>query len=258
MSAMTFIDNPWFYLFGAFAVLLAGISKAGTGTGLGGLAVPLMTLAIPAPQAAAIMLPVLLAIDAFTLWKFRGKFDKPLLKQLLPAGLLGILIGTLLFKHVDGNLVRLLIGIEAVTFATIRLASLQKFNLAEPTKRSGPKAWLWITMAGFTSFIGHAGGPPYQQYVVPLKLDKVIFVGTATIFFSVMNFAKLLPYGYLGLLDLRNIGTSIVLMPLIPVGVYIGLNVLKKLNQETFNLVMTLSLLIVGLKLMFDGAMAYL
>jgi uncharacterized protein len=93
---------------------------------------------------------------------------------------------------------------------------------------------------------------------VPLKLDKVIFVGTATIFFSVMNFAKLLPYGYLGLLDLRNIGTSIVLMPLIPVGVYIGLNVLKKLNQETFNLVMTLSLLIVGLKLMFDGAMAYL
>jgi uncharacterized protein len=257
MLPMTFIDNPWFYLFGAIAVLLAGISKAGTGTGLGGLAVPFMTLAIPAPQAAAIMLPVLLAIDSFTLWKFRGQYDRPLLKQMLPAGLLGILIGTLLFKHVDGNLVRLLIGIEAVIFATIRLASLQKFNAAEPMKRSGPKAWLWITMAGFTSFIGHAGGPPYQQYVVPLKLDKVIFVGTATIFFSVMNFVKLVPYGYLGLLDLRNIGTSIVLMPLIPVGVYIGLNVLKKLNQETFNLVMTLSLLIVGLKLMFDGVRAY-
>jgi uncharacterized protein len=246
---MTLIDNPWFYIFGAFAVLLAGISKAGTGTGLGGLAVPLMTLAIPAPQAAAIMLPVLLAIDAFTLWKFRGQFDKPLLRQMLPAGLLGILVGTLLFKHVDGNLVRLLIGIEAVTFATIRLASLQKFSAAEPAKRSGPKAWLWITMAGFTSFIGH---------VVPLKLDKVIFVGTATIFFAVMNFTKLVPYGYLGLLDMRNMATSIVLMPLIPVGVYIGLNVLKKLNQETFNLMMTLSLLIVGLKLMFDGARAYL
>jgi uncharacterized protein len=255
---MTLIDNPWFYLFGAFAVLLAGISKAGTGTGLGGLAVPLMALAIPAPQAAAIMLPVLLAIDGFTLWKFRGQFDKALLKQLLPAGVLGIVIGTLLFKHVDGNLVRLLIGIEAVIFATVRLASLQKFNAAEPKKRSGPAAWLWITMAGFTSFIGHAGGPPYQQYVVPLKLDKVIYVGTATVFFAVINFAKLVPYGYLGLLDMRNMLTSMALMPLIPIGVYIGLNVLKKLNQETFNLVMTLSLLIVGLKLIFDGARAYL
>lgn len=257
MLAMTLIDNPWFYLFGAMGVLLAGISKAGTGTGLGGLAVPLMTLAIPAPQAAAIMLPVLLAIDAFTLWQFRGKYDRALIKQILPAGLLGILIGTLLFKHVDGNLVRLVIGVEAVIFATIRLASLQKFNAAEPTQRSTVRAWIWTTMAGFTSFIGHAGGPPYQQYIIPLKLDKVIYVGTATIFFAVMNFAKLVPYGYLGLLDTRNILTSIALMPLIPVGVYVGLNVLKKLNQETFNLVMTLSLLIVGLKLVFDGARGY-
>jgi uncharacterized protein len=258
MLSMTLIDNPWFYLVGALAVLLAGISKAGTGTGLGSLAVPMMTLAIPAPQAAAIMLPVLLVIDGFTLWTFRGKFDRALIKQILPAGLLGIVIGTLLFKHVDGNLVRLLIGIEAIVFAVIRLASLQKFNDAQPKDRSKKGAWLWITMAGFTSFIGHAGGPPYQQYIVPLKLDKVIFVGTATIFFAVMNFAKLVPYGYLELLDFRNLLTSVVLMPMIPVGVYVGLNLLKKVNQETFNLIMTLALLIVGIKLVFDGARALL
>jgi uncharacterized protein len=254
---MTLVDNPWFYFFGALAVLLAGISKAGTGVGLGGFSVPIMTLAIPAPQAAAIMLPVLLTIDAFTLWTFRGKFDRSLIKQILPAGLLGILIGTLLFKHVDGNLVRLVLGVEAITFATIRLASLQKFNDALPKARSGVKAWIWATMSGFTSFVGHAGGPPYQQYVVPLKLEKTVFVGTATIFFAVMNFSKILPYGYLGLLDSRNMLTSLVLLPLVPVGVYIGLNALKRVNQNTFNLIMAVSLLLIGFKLVFDGVIIF-
>lgn len=255
---MTLIDNPWFYLFGIIAVLIAGISKAGTGTGLGGLAVPLMTMAIPAPQAAAIMLPVLLAIDAFTLWTYRGKFDRNLIKQIMLPGLLGIAIGTLLFKYVNGDAVRLLIGIEAVIFASIRLASLQKFEAAEPMPRSAFKAWLWVTMSGFTSFIGHAGGPPYQQYVVPLKLDKVIYVGTATIFFATVNFAKIIPYGFLGLLDSRNLLTSLVLLPLVPIGVYIGLNFLRRLNQNTFNLLISLCLLIVGIKLCFDGASAFL
>jgi uncharacterized protein len=255
---MTLIDNPWFYLFGIIAVLIAGISKAGTGTGLGGLAVPLMTMAIPAPQAAAIMLPVLLAIDAFTLWTYRGKFDRDLIKQIMLPGLLGIAIGTLLFKYVNGDAVRLLIGIEAVIFASIRLASLQKFEAAEPMPRSAFKAWLWVAMSGFTSFIGHAGGPPYQQYVVPLKLDKVIYVGTATIFFATVNFAKIIPYGFLGLLDSRNLLTSLVLLPLVPIGVYIGLNFLRRLNQHTFNLLISVCLLIVGIKLCFDGASALL
>jgi uncharacterized protein len=255
---MTLIDNPWFYLFGIIAVLIAGISKAGTGTGLGGLAVPLMTMAIPAPQAAAIMLPVLLAIDAFTLWTYRGKFDRDLIKQIMLPGLLGIAIGTLLFKYVNGDAVRLLIGVEAVIFASIRLASLQKFEAAEPMPRSAFKAWLWVTMSGFTSFIGHAGGPPYQQYVVPLKLDKVIYAGTATIFFATVNFAKIIPYGFLGLLDSRNLLTSLVLLPLVPIGVYIGLNFLRRINQNTFNLLISLCLLIVGIKLCFDGASAFL
>jgi uncharacterized protein len=255
---MTLIDNPWFYLVGMIAVLVAGISKAGMGTGLGGLAVPLMTLAIPAPQAAAIMLPVLLVIDAFTLWTYRGQFDRDLIKQIMWPGLLGILIGTLLFKYVNGNAVRLLIGVEAIIFASIRLASLQKFEAAVPKPRSALQAWFWITMAGFTSFIGHAGGPPYQQYTVPLKLDKVVYVGTATIFFATVNFAKIIPYGFLGLLDPRNLLTSLVLLPLVPIGVYVGLHFLKRLNQNTFNLMMNLCLLIVGIKLCIDGAIAFL
>ncbi len=250
---MTLIQDPWFYLFGAIAVLFAGISKAGTGAGLAGLAVPLMTLAIPAPQAAAIMLPILLAIDSMTLWTFRGVFDRALIRQIAPAGLLGIVIGTIMFKYVDGNVIRLLIGIEAMIFALIRLKDLKGFEAAVAKPRSTPKAWLWGATSGFTSFIGHAGGPPYQQYVVPLKLDRKVYVGTATLFFAMINFSKILPYGYLGLLDGTNLLTSLVLMPMVPVGVFIGFNLLKRMNQNTFNLVMTCSLLIVGCKLTFDG-----
>ena len=250
---MAFIDNPWFYVFAGIAVLIAGVSKASMGTGFAGLAVPIMALTIPANQAAAIMLPVLLAIDAMTLYAFRGKFDRQLLWQIVPGGLLGTLIGTLLFKYVNADSLRLFIGIEAIVFAIYRIALAKRLERAPPTQRSLPKALVWSTFSGFTSFIAHAGGPPLQQYLVPLKLDKVMFVGTTTIFFATMNFSKVVPYSWLGLLNFQNVGTSLLLFPLVPIGTYLGLNVLKRLDQKAFTTVMNYALLVVGVKLCFDS-----
>ena len=100
MLAVNFplITDPFFYLFAIPAVLLLGVSKCGFGIGIGSLAVPLMALTISVPQAAAIMMPVLLCVDLLGLAAFRKNIDVKLLRFLIPLGLLGTLLGALMLN----------------------------------------------------------------------------------------------------------------------------------------------------------------
>ena len=113
---MTLISDPWFYALAVPAVILFGISKGGFGGGFGVIAVPLMALAISPVQAAAILLPILCLMDLFSLWAFRGKWLISEIRLLVPASLLGIGIGTLLFGYMSPALIRLMLGVVAITF----------------------------------------------------------------------------------------------------------------------------------------------
>lgn len=249
----SFITEPFFYAVAIPAVLLTGISKAGFGGAVGGLAVPLLSLSVPVPQALAIMLPLLCVMDILGLIAFRRTYDIRILKLAIPAGMVGIGLGALLFRYVEPRWIQALIGVEAVLFAL-------NFMLKKPPpKPEGPvvispiKARFWPAMSGFTSFISHAGSPPMLQFMLPLGLEPRVFVGTMNWFFACINYTKWIPYALLGLIDLRNAGTSAVLLPLIPVGFLLGYNVLRKINAEWFRRIATFGLLITGLKLCWDA-----
>ena len=244
------ITDPDFYVAAFIGVLLTGISKSGFG-GMGGLAVPLMALTISPPQAAAIMLPILLVMDAMGLAVFRSQFDRANLRIILPGAIIGITLGALAFSIIDARWIRGIIGLESILFALDRFRKAGTVLIPQPV--SAPKGWFWGAIAGFTSFISHAGGPPIMQFLLPQGMDKMRLVGTTVIFFSVVNFVKLLPYGALGLLDLRNLATSAVLLPIVPVGYWIGLKLLRGLDQRTFDRVLTWLMLLTGLKLLWDG-----
>lgn len=245
------IADPLFYLAAIFAVVLTGVSKAGFGSATGGLAVPLMALTIAPPQAAAIMLPILLTMDAIGLVVFRGQFDRANLRIILPGALLGILLGALTFSLIEVRWIRGIIGLESILFALDRFRRAR--TVAVPQPPSAPKGWFWSTVSGFTSFVSHAGGPPIMQFLLPQGMDKVRLVGTTTVYFAVVNFVKLAPYGALGLLDMRNLATSAMLLPIVPVGYWLGLKLLHGLDQRTFNRVLTWLLLLTGCKLLWDG-----
>lgn len=240
-----------FYALAFIGVLLTGMSKSGFGGAAGGLAVPLMALAVAPPMAAAVMLPILLAMDAIGLVVFRGRFDAANLRIMLPGAALGIAIGWLTFGYVDARWIRLLIGIEAVLFA------VDRFRAHHATGAARAPEWgrglYWSAISGFTSFVSHAGGPPVMQYLLPQNMDKVRMVGTTVIYFSAVNFAKLLPYGVLGLLDFGNLAVSLLLLPVVPVGYYLGYRLLHSLDQQRFNLYTAWLLLFTGLKLLWDG-----
>ena len=244
------ITDPFFYALAIPAVLLLGISKSGFGTGFGSLAVPMMAMSISVPQAAAILMPVLLLMDTLSLAAFRKDFDKQLLKFLVPFALLGTVIGALLFKLLDTHIVAGLVGAFTLLFLAQRLLFPPRPNSPPPARWLG--ALLTIT-SGFTSFVAHAGGPPINAYVIPLRLSPVKFTATMAFLFFVVNLSKWIPYAWLGLLDTRNMATSVMLLPLAPIGVWVGVRLARRISEVHFYRFLYSGMFLTGCKLLWDG-----
>ena len=119
-----------------------------------------------------------------------------------------------------------------------------------------PPKWLGVILtvtSGFTSFVAHAGGPPLSAYVIPLRLSPVKFTATMAAFFFVINLSKWIPYAWLGLLDLRNMATSLVLLPLAPVGVWMGVRLARRISPAWFYRALYVGMFFTGIKLLWDG-----
>lgn len=244
------ITDWFFYAVTIPAVLLLGISKSGFGAGFGSLAVPMMALSVTVPQAAAILMPVLLVMDLLGMAAFRKDFDLKLLKFLIPFGLLGIVVGALLFKVLNPHTVAGIVGGFTLLFLAQRLLFPPKVDSAPPPKWVG--AVLTVT-SGFTSFIAHAGGPPITAYVMPLRLSPLKYTATMAFFFFFINLAKWIPYAWLGLLDLRNMTASLLLLPLAPIGVWVGVRLARRISPVLFYRLLYLGMFLTGVKLLWDA-----
>ena len=250
---MPLITDGAFYAVAIPAVLLLGISKSGFGAGFGSLAVPLMALAVTVPQAAAMLMPVLLVMDLLGLAAFRKHFDLKLIRFLLPWGLAGTLVGTFSFKLLDPKLVAGLVGVFTLVFLAQRLAFPPKPDSPHPPKWLGA---ILTVMSGFTSFIAHAGGPPVNAYVIPMRLSPLVFAATMSVYFTALNLSKWVPYAWLGLLDLRNMATSLALLPFAPIGVWVGVRLAHRIKPLLFYRLVYAGMLLTGVKLVWDGFVA--
>ena len=247
---LPFITDPFFYAVAIPAVLMMGISKSGFGSGFGSLAVPLMALSVSVPQAVAIMMPILIVLDVTGMAVFRAEVDKSLLKFMVPFGLLGTLLGTLSFKLLNAQAVAGIVGALTLVFLAQRLVFPPQLDSAPP-----PRWWgaILVSLSGFTSFIAHAGSPPLNAYVIPLKLSPMKFTATMAYFFFAINLAKWLPYAWLGLLDMRNLATSLVLLPVAPVGVLVGVRLARRISSVLFYRFLYWGMFLSGLKLVWDA-----
>jgi uncharacterized membrane protein YfcA len=248
--ALPLITDPFFYAVTIPAVLLLGVSKSGFGAGFGSLAVPIMALAVSVPQAAAILMPVLLLMDILGMAAFRKDFDLKLLKFLIPCGLVGIGVGALLFKVLDPRTVAGIVGVFTLLFLAQRLLFAPKPDAPPPPRWLGA---ILTATSGFTSFIAHAGGPPISAYVIPLRLSPIKFTATMAFFFFVINLSKWIPYAWLDLLDTRNMATSLVLLPIAPIGVLVGVRLARRISPTLFYQLLYGGMLLTGVKLIWDG-----
>jgi len=245
------IDDPVFYALAVPALIVHGISKGGFGTGLGILVVPILALSVSPVRAAAILLPVLMLQDLYGLYVFRNRWDPLNLKIMLPAGVVGIVLGAVTFRYLSDRVVGLLVGAIAVGFALqtwLGLASRQAPR-APDWRRGG----FWSAVSAFTSFVANAGGAPMSVYLLPQRLDPTIYVGTTVVYFAAINWLKVAPYFWLGLLNAGNLLTSAVLLPLGPIGMGLGLALNKRLDPLLFYRVCYALLFLAGAKLIVDG-----
>tara|TARA_B110000438_G_scaffold223057_1_gene216566 strand:- start:616 stop:1350 length:735 start_codon:yes stop_codon:yes gene_type:complete len=241
--------DPIFLTFASFGVFVFGISKGGVPGPVAMLAVPVMSFVMSPLQAAGILLPLLIIMDFSAIYLYWKKWVNHILKIIIPASIVGILFGTFTFKYTNEDQIRIMVGIISIIFVIVSF--IQKSNfLLRPTKLKG---YFWSSIAGYTSFLIHAGNPPMNFYMLPLKLDKISFIGTMTLAFLVINIVKLIPYYYVGLLGPSNLMVSLILLPLAFFSVLVGYFLQKKIPEKLFFNTVYILLFISGAKLIYDG-----
>ncbi|MBX2837506.1 MAG: sulfite exporter TauE/SafE family protein [Gammaproteobacteria bacterium] len=242
-------DPAWFALL-ALAAFLVGLSKGGL-PAIGMLSVPILSLSMPPLVAAVLLLPIYILSDIVSVWLYRREFSLDNVKVLVPAGILGVLIGWATASFVSDRMVSVLIGMMGISFCLHQWTKKKNHKIAAPTNIR--KGLVWGTLSGFTSFVSHAGAPPFQIYVLPQRLPKMVFAGTSTIVFASVNLAKVIPYSSLHPYTLSTLKISLYLLPVAAIGTVVGKKLIERLSEKWFFLAVQIALFIISAKLIVSS-----
>lgn len=240
-------------MWAALAAGMVGLSKGGLPT-IGMLSVPILSLFMSPINAVVMLLPIYIISDMVGLWLYRKNFSAINLKILIPAGLGGVLVGWLTASLVSDAAVKMMVGLMGVGF--VLNAWIKRKSEQAPSPASWGRGSLWGAVAGFASFISHAGGPPFQVYLLPQKLPKIVFAGTSTLFFTAINLVKLAPYHQLRPYDAEQMMGAVVLIPFALIGTVVGAYLTRKIADEWFFKAVQIGLLAISLKLIADALQA--
>ncbi|WP_424940779.1 sulfite exporter TauE/SafE family protein [Aliiroseovarius sp. S253] len=242
-----------FFAFAIPAVIFAGISKGGFGSGAAFAATPLLALILEPGAAIGLMLPLLMLMDVTALKPFWRKWDTRSASYLIWGAVPGVAIGSLLYSFANPDVFRLLIGLIAVGFVAFRVARMKGLIRSAAQPMRGRMGVFWGAVAGFTSFISHAGGPPAAVYLLSRHLDKTTFQATTVISFWAINLMKFVPYSVLGIFTWQTAKADLLLIPFAVLGVWIGVHLHHKMSERLFFGFTYLFLLLTGTKLIWEG-----
>ncbi|MCJ7874394.1 sulfite exporter TauE/SafE family protein [Phaeobacter sp. J2-8] len=240
-----------FWIVAGLAAFMLGLSKGGVPM-LAMLSVPFMSIFMAPTMAAGLLLPLYILADTYAIYLFRKAFSVKNLKIMLPGAVVGVLVAFFSVSVVPGDAIKLLVaGIGF--YYLINSVRNRMSGVERQPKQAGVRPGLfWGTLAGFTSYISHAGGPPFQAYVLPQKLDKMVYLGTTTIFFAVVNLMKLPPYIIAGQITWESLPDAMWLAPCTLLGAWSGARIARVLPQKVFFILVELALAAVSLKLVYE------
>jgi uncharacterized membrane protein YfcA len=245
--------DPIILAVGVPGAVFAGISKGGFGSGASFASGAVLALFIDPIVALAIMLPLLMLIDFATLKPYWRKWSWPDARLLILGGLPGVGLGVWLLRAADPDVFRVLIGAISLAFVGWQLAQslrLIRAPVASPPLWAGGLAGL---VAGFTSFISHAGGPAAAVYLLGRGLDKLRYQATTVLVFWAINIAKIVPYAGLGLFTRETLWAGLVLAPFALAGAWLGVRAHHLVSPRVFFAVTYVTLTLTGAKLVWDG-----
>ena len=242
------------FVLASMAALFVGLSKGGL-PAIGMLGVPLLSMVMSPMKAAVLLLPIYVISDMVSVWLYRRHFSAINLKILVPAGIFGVFVGWLTASYISDAATKLLIGSMGIIFCL----HIWFRKSAAPTQSATiPQGFFWGSLAGFTSFTSHAGAPPFQVYVLPQRLPKMVYAGTATLLFACINAAKILPYQLLSPYAFDDLVHAAVLIPAALIGTVAGAYLTKKIADVWFFKIVQACLFLISIKLMADAVGSYM
>ena len=234
-------------------MVLIGLAKGGF-TGLGALGTPLMAIGMRDPvRAAAILLPILIAQDVVGVTAFRRTWDGAIIAIMLPGAIVGIALGYLLAATISETAVMAVLGGISMLFGGYRLWVEHGGQIAASRNSPPWVGTLFGVATGFTSQIAHAGGPPFQMWVMPKRLERDTLVGTSAIFFALVNWIKVPAYVALGQFTRANTAATLILLPIAVLASLAGVKLVRKVPVERFYAIVYWLMIIAGAKLLADG-----
>lgn len=232
-----------------FAVVILGIAKGGFG-GVGTpVALPIMSLGLPAELALGVLLPLLLATDVISVSAHRRNMDLRTILCAVPGALLGVLLGAAVIARTTPELIAGTIGGLAIAFAILALSDRNPDISGWPRWVGG----VFGGLSGLTSTLAHAGGPPIHIYFLAKGYDPRTFVATAAGFMAAVNVLKIGPYFAIGALDGAALGWAAVLAPVAVVSALAGVRLAGVLSKRAFKIGVNWLLILVGAKLILDA-----
>lgn len=244
-------ETAEFLIVAGIAAYLMGLSKGGVPM-IAILSVPLMSLFMDPALAAGLLLPIYIVADAYAVWLFRRDFSLRNLCILLPAAVVGITVGFFTVTIVPVWTMKLLVA--SIGFYYLFNALRKRLSRSEvpPRPADVPRGLFWGTLTGLTSYIAHAGGPPYQSYVLPQRLSKMTYLGTNAIFFSAVNLIKVPPFIMAGQITWDSAAQAAWLAPAALLGAWSGSKIVRWLPDKAFFIIVELALAVVSIRLLWE------
>lgn len=245
-------DPIVYYSCAIIAVVISGLAKGGF-AGIGGIAMPIMAMGIDPLRGAAIMLPILIAQDAVSVWAFRHSWDRTVLAVMLPGMAMGVLLGYLYATLVPEAAILGMLGGISILFGLHRLWIERSGAIVLPSNSPKWLGTLFGVASGFASQIAHAGSPPFQMWVLPRRLPRDMLVGTTAISFAAMNWIKVPAYIALGQFTPANLKAAAMLMPVAFLATLAGVRLVRRIDPEKFYRLIYVLMILLGGKLLIDA-----
>jgi len=249
----------YFWFLAVLAVLAVSISKAGFGGAMGSLSVPILIFILPPKQALGVLLPLFLVTDVWVVYIWRNMLEKRILLVMCTFGIIGQIVGWLLFDYLNDQILTGLIGsialITAFNYAWRRIRPMNKTSVEiaiSVSKRIFQRGAMWCGLSGISSFVSLSGGIPAQIFLLPHGLARQSFVGTLCVYFFVINIVKIPFYIEIGIFSEATFTISLWLLLVIPIGVFIGKTLNTLLSDKIFYDISHLCLLAMGTKLLLS------
>lgn len=249
---MELLSDPKTLLLAVIAVVILGMAKGGF-SGFGALATPLLALALPPAQAAAMLMPVLLVQDVVSVWSFRHTWDRWIVAWMAPGALIGVAVASLLAAVVPEERLLLVLGLITLGFGLYRLWIERGGRIIAASTSPGWVGSLFGVATGFTSQIAHAGGPPFQMWVTPRRLEHQTYVGTSSVLFAMINWMKVPSYFILGTMTRETMTAGALLLPLAVVATLVAVRVIRRMSSHRFYAIIYALMVLLGAKLTWDG-----